>query len=68
MKDTTVADLIAYLQTKPQDMVVIHSEHSEYVVLELSSVYTQDLCTPREDGWVHSYRPDKPHQTYLVLN
>jgi hypothetical protein len=67
MKDTTVADLIAYLQTKPQDMVVIHSEHSEYVVLDLGQCSIENLCVAREDGWVQNYRPDMPTQQYLAL-
>ena len=64
---TTVADLINYLQTIPKDMIVVHSQWSEYKVLDLEEAAIEELCVVRSDGWVQNYRPDLPTQQYLAL-
>lgn len=61
----TVAELIAHLQTFPQDLQVTYSCCSEQVLLQSDDVYTYKGCKPRSDGWVQNERPDMPEQTYL---
>lgn len=63
----TVAELIALLQNKPQDLQVIYSIYSEYCLLEAKDVFATSQCEPRQDGWVACRRPDKPTQLYLTL-
>lgn len=63
----TVKELIAILQTKPQDLLVAFRCHSEWCLLEAKDIDIQPLCAPRADGWVHDARPDKPQQNYLTL-
>lgn len=63
----TVADLIAHLQTLPQDLPVAYSKFSEYALLEKRDIEVANLCLPREDGWVPLKRDDKPFQAYLLL-
>jgi hypothetical protein len=63
----TVAELIAYLQTQPQDLLVAYRMYSEQVLLEEGNVFIGTFCQPRNDGWVPDARPDKPTQRYLVL-
>lgn len=63
----TVAELIAHLQTFPQDLQVTYDEHSEMVVLEADDITVGKACTPRPDGWVQCYRHDKPSQDYVMF-
>lgn len=63
----TVAELIEFLQTQPQDRVVVHKMYSEFLVLDKDAIEVLELLPPREDGWVHRSRPDKDFQVYLVL-
>jgi hypothetical protein len=63
----TVKELIAMLQSKPPYLLVAYMRYSEYCLLEADDITILPLCAPREDGWVHSKRPDKPSQNYLVL-
>ena len=63
----TVRELIAILQTKPQDIQVVFSQFSEWALLEADQIEVQALCAPRGDGWVHDARPDKPTQDYLTF-
>ncbi len=63
----TVAELITLLQSKPQDLQVAYALFSEYCLLEAKDIDVEHLCEPRPDGWVHSRRPDKPTQEYLVF-
>lgn len=63
----TVFELITFLLAQPQDLPVAFGRYSEYCLLEEGQIAVFDACLPREDGWVHSARPDKPVQTYLML-
>ena len=63
----TVADLIALLQSKPQDALVAYQRYSEQCLLEPDEIRTMEACAPRPDGWVQDKRPDMPSQTYLLL-
>ena len=40
---------------------------SEQLLLGADDIRIERLCLPREDGWVHDARPDKPTQDYLVF-
>lgn len=64
----TVKELIELLQSKPQDLPVVYSKYSEYCLLEAGDVTVDNLCPPRDDGWVACRRPDRPTQEYLVLS
>lgn len=63
----TVAELIAFLQTQPQDMQVIARAYSEWNLLRLDAMRQVRAGVPRADGWVHDARPDKPTQAYLAF-
>lgn len=63
----TVAELIELLKTKPQDMLVGYALYSEYCLMEIENIRVLHLCEPRNDGWLHSPRPDKPNQAYLIF-
>jgi hypothetical protein len=63
----TVAELIAYLQTQPQDMQVAYDCCSEHCLLEARDIRHYEACDPRPDGWIQRKRPDMPVRTYLML-
>lgn len=63
----TVAELIAYLQTQPQDLPVAYRCCSEQVLLEAIDIKIAEECEPRSDGWIQDKRPDKPTRTYLMF-
>jgi hypothetical protein len=63
----TVADLIKFLQKKPQHLQVAYKRYSEQCLLEAQDIDIEDLCEPRPDGWIENARPDKPKQSYLIL-
>jgi hypothetical protein len=62
-----VSDLIAFLQTQPQDIQVAYSLYSEQCLLGIADIVIKDFCAPRDDGWVENKRPDKPTQPYLLF-
>jgi hypothetical protein len=63
----TVAQLIEYLRTLPQDAPVAYRLYSEQCLLELGQIDTPQLCIARPDGWVQNARPDEPSITYVVF-
>lgn len=63
----TVAELIAYLQTQPQDIEVAYDIYSEHCLLKAKDIQLYEACEPRHDGWIQRKRPDKPVRTYLML-
>ena len=63
----TVAELIAMLQTQPQDVQVAYQIFSEQCLLEADDVRLVEACKPRDDGWIQDKRPDKETQTYLLF-
>lgn len=63
----TVAELIAYLQTQPQDMQVAYRCFSEQCLLTVDEIEIYEGCAPRHDGWIQNKRPDMPTQKYLLL-
>ena len=63
----TVAELIEFLKTQPQELTVIYQKYSEQTVLETSEIFIAEYCKPRPDGWIQYWRPDMPSQKYLVF-
>ena len=63
----TVAELIELLKSVPQDLPVAYELFSEQCLLEPSKIRIEELCFPREDGWIQDERPDKPTREYLVF-
>lgn len=63
----TVADLIEFLQKQPQDLPVAIEMYSEQCLLEAEEIKVKELCEPREDGWIHDKRADKPSRLYLLF-
>ena len=67
VQQVTVAELIVFLQTQPQDILVAYRIHSEQCLLELDDISVVPLCEPRPDGWVQDKRPDMPTRNYLLF-
>lgn len=63
----TVGELIAILQSKPQELHVVYRCCSEWCMLEADDIEIKALCHPRPDGWVHDKRPDKETMEFLTL-
>ncbi len=63
----TVAQLIAFLQTMPQDIQVAYMCCSEQELLEADMIRLHNGCAPRPDGWVQNERPDMPAQQYVLF-
>lgn len=63
----TVSELIAFLQTMPQDLQVGYSFESDWAILIADDIDIFEACEPRNDGWIESKRPDKPAQKYLMF-
>jgi hypothetical protein len=63
----TVSELIELLKIYPQDMQVVYQKFSEQKLIEPNEIQVEELCKPRNDGWVHSKRSDKQSQKYLVF-
>lgn len=63
----TVAELISYLQTQPQDLQVAYRLHSEQCLIELGDITVAEKCVARSDGWIHDKRSGVPLQKYLLL-
>ena len=62
-----VAELIEFLKTQPQDLLVIYQKYSEQQTMFEKEIQVVELCKPREDGWVQNKRPDMPTQKYLMF-
>jgi len=62
-----VSELIEFLKTQPQHLPVAYQCMSENALLNSKDIKVEELCHPREDGWVANRRPDKPTRPYLVL-
>jgi hypothetical protein len=63
----TVAELIAYLQTQPQDLPVAYYALGEHMLLEASYIDVYEAGEPQPDGWIYTKSLDKPSVTYLVF-
>jgi hypothetical protein len=62
-----VKELIAFLQTQPQDVPVAFCQYSDYTAMEIEHIVLQDLQSARVDGYVGAARPDKPTEKWLVF-
>lgn len=62
-----VAELIAFLQTQPQDLQVGYKACSEYCLLMEDEIEVVNACEPRADDWIQRQRPDKPSRAYLMF-
>ncbi|AMW36172.1 hypothetical protein [Xanthomonas phage XAJ2] len=60
-----VSQLIEQLQKMPQDLHVIMSSHSEYVIVDAVSI--TEACEARHDDWVPRSRPDRPTCDYVEI-
>lgn len=67
IKPINVSQLIEFLKTQPQHLLVAYQKHSEVCLLNTDDISVEVLQPPRPDGWVHSARPDKPTLEYLVF-
>lgn len=63
----TVADLIKFLKKQPQDLPVARGLYSEQCLLVAEDIEVVELGLPRDDGWVHAKRSDRPSQKYLLF-
>ena len=63
----TVAELIKYLESQPQDIVVAYSIFSEQCLMEVDDINLVDGCEARGDGWIQNKRPDKHSRQYLLF-
>lgn len=63
----TVAELVAYLQTLPQDMWVAQASMGTCVLVEKCDLHVGRLPEPDEIGDIPGWRPDMPTRQYLVL-
>lgn len=62
-----VKELIAFLQTQPQDLPVAYRCYSEQCLLEASDIKIEKLSVARDDGWVADARPGLPAAKYLLF-
>lgn len=60
-----VSELIKFLKKQPQDLLVVYQCFSEQCLLEEEDISIEEYGEPRDDGWVHDKRPDKPSRKYL---
>ena len=63
----TVKELIEFLKTKPQDILVAIEMYSEQELVQEKDIQVRDLCKPRNDGWIQNKRPDMETIQYLVF-
>ncbi len=63
----TVTELVRHLQTLPQNLPVAYCRHSEMCLLELDDITIESAQPARQDGWVHSKRPDKLAIDYVLF-
>jgi len=67
IKGVTVAELIEFLKTQPQDLRVAYRCCSEHCLLETENVEPAIQCKARDDGWIEDWRDDKQVEEYLVF-
>lgn len=63
----TVAKLIELLKEKPQDAIIGYQCYSENIIMTANQIKLVEACAPRDDGWIHDARPDKPTVTYVMF-
>ena len=63
----TVAELIQFLQTQPQDLQVAYLRYSEQLLLDAKEIEVIECSLARADGWIQNKRPDQPSLKYLMF-
>lgn len=63
----TVAELIAFLQTQPQEMPILFQQYSDYTELRAEQINVEEHGVQRGDGYVGRARPDQPSRKFLVF-
>jgi len=63
----TVKELIEFLQTQPQDLLVGYACCSEYCLMSKDQIEVLVHCAPRPDGWIQRKRGDMSQQEYLMF-
>lgn len=63
----TVGQLIEELKKYPQDIQVARELHSEQFLMGEDDFFIDELCEPRNDGWIQNKRPDMKSQKYLLF-
>ena len=63
----TVEELIAFLQTQPQDLMCAYRCYSEQCLLTVDEIKIAEAGVARPDGWIENKRPDKSTQKYLLF-
>ena len=63
-----VKELVEFLKTQDQEMLVAYELYSEQCLLSKDCMNVRELCEARPDGWVHSKRGDMPSVEYLVFD
>jgi hypothetical protein len=63
----TVSELIAFLQTQPQDLQVAYGLYSEQCLMVATDINVATFTPARSDGWIQNRRPDMPTQDYLLF-
>lgn len=64
----TVAELIKFLKTQPQDIKVAYRCCSEQTLMDAGDIGLFVGCVARPDGWIQDRRPDMPTVTYLLFH
>lgn len=62
-----VSDLIELLKAYPQNLEVAYRCYSEQTILSADEIEIVSGCSPRQDGWIQSARPDMPTQEYVMF-
>ncbi len=62
-----VKDLIEFLESQDQELIVAYGRYSETVTMDADEIEVSQACPARPDGWVQNERPDVPTVGYLVF-
>lgn len=66
----TVKQLIEFLQTQDQNLVIGYEIYSEHQLMELEQIEVKELQPARPDGWIHDVwgaEPKLPTEKYLIF-
>ncbi len=63
----TVAELIDFLKTQPQDILCAYRIYSEQCLLEADNIHVGKLTEARPDGWIQNARWDMAVKDYLIF-
>jgi len=63
----TVAELIEYLKTQPQELHVVYQHGSDSCLLHFTTIEIQELPRPWMDCWIPPFKEGRLTQQYLVM-